>query len=241
MKKYLTGIATGIVLTLTISATYAYFSQFKDVNQDSDEWYTEAIYSLYDKNLIQGYSDGEFKPNKPVTRAELAVIINRLIQYIETGSVAMPKTPTKEDFQLISEENGTYAGKLSLTGYVDVKFIKCPEGGMCSKDVDYAYFVFEENDNQAIYDYLEESKGNSFLDDNSIGLGCYEKDNNHIYADTYSDNMGSSNTKIEGDELKKLLAATKAKPVTIEAIKYISTAGFGAPDCFSQFNAFTVK
>ena len=34
---------------------------------------------LTSKNVINGYKDGTFKPNNPITRAEMAVILGRYI------------------------------------------------------------------------------------------------------------------------------------------------------------------
>lgn len=41
-------------------------------------WAENAIRRAISRGLIQGYPDGSFQPDKPVTRAELAVILDRL-------------------------------------------------------------------------------------------------------------------------------------------------------------------
>ena len=46
---------------------------FNDV--DSVDWALESIYALAEKGIINGYSDGAFKPNQSITRAELAKIL----------------------------------------------------------------------------------------------------------------------------------------------------------------------
>jgi len=45
-----------------------YFSKF----------FSNSINNFAQDGIIQGYADGEFKPNNFVTRAELAVIVDRL-------------------------------------------------------------------------------------------------------------------------------------------------------------------
>ncbi|MBJ6362081.1 N-acetylmuramoyl-L-alanine amidase [Paenibacillus sp. GCM10012307] len=51
--------------------------QFKDV--PAGHWAAGAISTAVDAGIIKGYADGTFKPEQPVTRAELAVIISRLL------------------------------------------------------------------------------------------------------------------------------------------------------------------
>jgi len=51
---------------------------FKDVPDDA--WYAEAINKMYEKGLLAGYDDGTYKPDDNVTRAELAVVMNRILE-----------------------------------------------------------------------------------------------------------------------------------------------------------------
>jgi|GEM_PF-1443132 len=52
-------------------------NEFKDVSNDA--WYAEAIRIAVAKGLTNGYSEGSFKPNAPISRAEMAVMIARLL------------------------------------------------------------------------------------------------------------------------------------------------------------------
>ena len=45
---------------------------FSDIK--SDVWYSKAVTYLYDCGIISGYEDGTFRPNNPITRAEIAKI-----------------------------------------------------------------------------------------------------------------------------------------------------------------------
>ncbi len=51
---------------------------FMDIK--SDEWYYNFVIELSNINLINGYPDGNFKPNSNVTRAEIAQIIWNLLR-----------------------------------------------------------------------------------------------------------------------------------------------------------------
>ena len=50
-------------------------SQFSDV--PADAWYSAAVAWANDYNLVTGYGNGTFGPNDPVTREQLAVILQR--------------------------------------------------------------------------------------------------------------------------------------------------------------------
>ncbi|MGG3958436.1 M15 family metallopeptidase [Bhargavaea massiliensis] len=54
----------------------------KEVQQVKDDvkghWAEASIRKAMEKGVIKGYTDGTFKPDEPVTRAQLAVILDRL-------------------------------------------------------------------------------------------------------------------------------------------------------------------
>lgn len=52
--------------------------QFKDV--PTTHWAASAIAAAVEAGVIKGYDDGTFRPEQPVTRAELAVIVARMLQ-----------------------------------------------------------------------------------------------------------------------------------------------------------------
>ena len=53
---------------------------FKDVPDNA--WFANAVNCLYEAGLIGGYEDGTYKPNNPVTRAEIAVLLQRFAAYL---------------------------------------------------------------------------------------------------------------------------------------------------------------
>lgn len=84
MKKAVTLILVGVLLGST--AAFAASKIFSDV--PSDAWYADAVNSLSEKGIVEGYPNGTFGPTKNVNRAELAVMLDRLIKYMETGEVS---------------------------------------------------------------------------------------------------------------------------------------------------------
>lgn len=51
---------------------------FYDVSHDS--WYGDSVYRFYELGIFEGYGDGSFQPNASVSRAELAVVLDRLLE-----------------------------------------------------------------------------------------------------------------------------------------------------------------
>jgi hypothetical protein len=69
-------IAKGILKTLNIKYKEEKVMRFKDVPET--HWCYKAIEELAEKGILNGYEDGTFKPDAPVTRAEVAAIISRI-------------------------------------------------------------------------------------------------------------------------------------------------------------------
>lgn len=53
-------------------------NNFPDV--DKDDWFNITVSSLANMNVISGYEDGTFRPNEPITRAELAAMAGRFYE-----------------------------------------------------------------------------------------------------------------------------------------------------------------
>lgn len=90
---------------------------FKDV--DSEAWYSDYIAFMTKNNLINGYPDGTFRPEEPITRAEFAALVSRFeIMDIESDI----------DFTDIDKSDWSYQYIKSVTnkgwvnGYPDGKF-----------------------------------------------------------------------------------------------------------------------
>lgn len=58
----------------TGSATYNYFTDVK-----TTDWFAPYVTAAKDAGLIEGYSDGSFKPESKITRAEACAIVNRTL------------------------------------------------------------------------------------------------------------------------------------------------------------------
>jgi len=148
--------------------------------------------------------------------------------------------PPSDEAKSFSYEKGVgFYGTLTFSGYLDIKKRICNPDDMCNKTVDYASMIITCSNNKAIYDFINDNKGNSFVGDKSIGLGCYEKDANRIYSLNSADS-GQVENIISGDELKKILQSNKNNPVKIKLTKPYFSGGGGAPECYSHFRSFKI-
>lgn len=78
-------------MSCDIAAVSAFAGNVSDLGGN---WAKNQISKWMDQGLIAGYPDGEFKPNNPVTRAELTVLINRAFGFTETKKLILAISPT---------------------------------------------------------------------------------------------------------------------------------------------------
>lgn len=96
-------------------------SKFSDV--ESDKWYSNYISYLEDAKIINGYSDGTFKPNNNMTRAEFSTIC---INYMEKSLGTI--YPNYTAFIDVDSSHWAYqtiqkiASQKLVTGYPDRSF-----------------------------------------------------------------------------------------------------------------------
>ena len=72
-------------LTMMLSMKVALFADLTDV---SSHWAKDEIQYLTVKGVVGGYSDGEFKPDKTITRAEFFKMLNKIFGYSNKAQVS---------------------------------------------------------------------------------------------------------------------------------------------------------
>lgn len=80
MKKIIYLLLAGIVFG-SVGTAFALSQLFSDVPDNT--WYSNAVNSLSEKEIIEGYEDGTFRPANDINRAEMAVMLDRAIHYVE--------------------------------------------------------------------------------------------------------------------------------------------------------------
>jgi hypothetical protein len=85
MKPLATLVLTASFALAVLAATVgqAMATPFADV--PSNHWAYQAIASLAADGLIEGYSDGQFKGDRPLSRYEMAVLVARVIAKVQAN------------------------------------------------------------------------------------------------------------------------------------------------------------
>jgi hypothetical protein len=79
MKKFLTITVLGLVLGI---ATMSYAATLVDV--PDGHWAEDAVQRLVDLGFIKGYPDGTFKGDRPLTRYEYAMVVDRMVEKLNS-------------------------------------------------------------------------------------------------------------------------------------------------------------
>lgn len=81
MKKFLIGLLVGLIVGVS-GVAFAVTKIFPDVS--SDQFYHDAVQQMAEWGVVSGYNNGNFGPNDPVTRGQLATILSRYNQKLVT-------------------------------------------------------------------------------------------------------------------------------------------------------------
>ena len=90
------------------SAVYNYFTDVK-----TTDWFAPYVTAAKDAGLIEGYSDGSFKPESKITRAEACAIVNRTLG--RKPSKAHMKIPDRIDWPDVQTTDWFYEAIMEAT------------------------------------------------------------------------------------------------------------------------------
>ncbi|WP_042358244.1 S-layer homology domain-containing protein [Geomicrobium sp. JCM 19055] len=97
MKKFLG--ASALVVTLLVYPSFeANASSFSDVNDSY--WATEEIEYIFSKEIITGYPDSSFRPDRQVSRSQTAVMLDRALELDDVSE--------DRDFGDVDESHSNY-------------------------------------------------------------------------------------------------------------------------------------
>ena len=104
-------------LIISIALLFSPLSIFADESSDYDGHYAQSsIRYLFDKNIVTGYEDGSFGPDRAISRAEFITIINRAFSITKEG-LADFSDVQESDWFFDEVKKATGAGYIS--GYDD--------------------------------------------------------------------------------------------------------------------------
>lgn len=89
--------STILVKALGLNIDSSLQGSFKDVGEDS--WYYKYVNTANQAGLIQGFGDGRFRPNAPITREQMAVMIIRGLEGFSTYK------PVEKDLELMKSSD----------------------------------------------------------------------------------------------------------------------------------------
>ena len=150
-------------------------NDFSDVSASA--WYNNAVSTMVRAGVINGYPDGTFKPNAPITRAELATIAVRFFEVQKSDKNVFSDTEGHWAVQFI---NAAAENNL-ITGYPDGTFLP-------NKNIIRAEFITVVNriiERKPDKQHLLPKEEMTNWDDNPEGTWYYEQiqeaTNSHEY------------------------------------------------------------
>lgn len=96
---------------MIITTSVAAEMKFNDID---DHWAENVIEKWQDSGYINGYPDGSFKPNNPVTRAELSKILSSAFELEKTTELNYEDTSNSEWYYPYLEKTASYIPMYSL-------------------------------------------------------------------------------------------------------------------------------
>lgn len=104
MKKISIFVISILMMIGISSISFAY-------SDTSEHWAREAIDDMSDKKIVNGYSDGTFKPNNEMTRAEFIAVVNRMLGLKNESSRYIPDI-SRQDWYYADVRKAVEAGIL---------------------------------------------------------------------------------------------------------------------------------
>lgn len=203
-------------------------------------WYKPYVDALAERGAIPTSVTGfDYKIN----RGEMVEMIYRLLEGI-TDQPSLNYSELAQEVTLPSgtfsrDENHNYSGTAYLRGYATVSQVEEP---FCDQDCqiyDYVFFHVLDSGNAMLDEFLLDFAGNSFVGENSVGLGCVV-DGGIVYENNSDQSGYQEDLSVAPADAQAILSSSLEAPVTIKAEKYLLTGGGEAFACYSHFSTVSL-
>ena len=181
-----------------------------------------AGYIIYDKVIDK--KDVETKEEKKIEEKK------------EEKKPEEKKEELKSTFSLQEEYGIVY-----VEGYATKEII---EASSMYEDLDgldkaeYVFFNITNTDSNDFMTWIEGIKGNTFVKDKAIGLGCIHEDYIRYYNS--SDEADCEEYKIEKEAAQKILNSSESNPIKLKLERKKFTGGSAAPLCYSHISNVSI-
>jgi len=214
---------------------------FSDV--PADHWAYDAVQMLEEKGLVEGYPDGLFKGDRPMTRYEMAMVVARVVAKLEQVQASIPEIPdlsiyaTKEDMAALNRLLEEFREELDALG-VRVANIEDSLGKLSSR-VEELERVFIEGEFMSIANGVGFTEGSELGNDPNIYLyedyGGYLMSQGFALSSKLNLNVGlniSENTRAGGIFTAYSSLGDSRVTYAWGIIPTYNPVGFGADDIY---------
>ena len=186
-----------------------------------------------------GYTifNNRIKNEKKVNSKRIVKEEKKEVETIEEKDKEEVKEP------VINEHINTFslndeAGIVYVEGYGEIEHRKGSNYESSNEEVDYLLFHITKTESEDFMKWIENSKGNSFVGDKAIGLGCIKDGVLEYYNSSDEDENGFY--KLNKEDSEKISKSSKEALVKLKLERKIYTSGTEAPMCYSHITNITV-
>lgn len=142
MFKKLVSIVVAMLIMASCVTISAAKNIFPDVGENNFAWAADAINEMVELSIIKGYTDGTFKPERPITKTEALVLSSRILGYTDEVNKDFVDFATDFYAETLESFDTKYPGEVSYLLYKGVL-----------KEKELASYIGGENANAAMKRY----------------------------------------------------------------------------------------
>ena len=131
-----------------------------------------------------------------------------------------------------------FSGDLTVRGYAEIENV---QEAFCEQNCNTYQYVFVkilETGNAALPLFLTEFDGNSYVQEDAIGIGCLEGE--VIRFENATDEQQMVESSISPDATRMIQESSKRNPILLKLTKKQLSGGSEAPSCYSHFSTIEV-
>ncbi len=108
-------IVAVLILALAVSQLGAF--AFSDMAEERLSWAVEAVEAMTEKNIIKGYEDGSFRPDRAISKEESLILMSRISGFTEKSSEEYKALAAETYKSVLAEYETPYKNEISYLIY----------------------------------------------------------------------------------------------------------------------------